>query len=309
MSGFELPPGLAARREPGGGPFGDFLDGLPALAREIVGEWQLSQDGPALHGRTALVLPVRTRAGRPAVLKLGFPHDEAMYEHLGLQHWHGRGAVELLRADPRRWALLLERLHPEDLTDLWDLEACEVVAGLYGRLHVPALPQLRRLSSYVGRWTDRLAALPSDAPLPRRLVEQAVSLGRGFVGDAATDARMIHGDLHYENVLAADREPWLAIDPKPMAGDPHYEVAPMLWNRFEEVVASGSVRDALRRRFHRIVDAAGLEEDRARDWTIVRVLHNALWVLEDAAAENRGLDAEDRDALTTAITVAKAVQD
>ena len=73
--------------------------------------------------------------------------------------------------------------------------------------------------------------------MPSRLVDQAVSLGRDFVTDPAIDSRMIHGDLHYFNVLAADREPWLVIDPKPMAGDPHYEVAPMLWNRWEEVVA------------------------------------------------------------------------
>src|SRR3954452_1490365 len=105
-----------------------------------MAEWQLRPDGQPRQALNAHVVPVRTTAGRPAVLKLGFPHDEAVHEHLGLQHWHGRGAVELLRADPRRWALLLERLHSEDLTELWDLEACEVVAGLYGRLHVPALP-------------------------------------------------------------------------------------------------------------------------------------------------------------------------
>jgi streptomycin 6-kinase len=244
------------------------------------------------------------------VLKLGFPHDEAVHEHIGLQHWHGNGTVELLRADPRRWALLLERLHAdEDLTTVPDLEACEIVAGLYGRLHVPALPQLRPLSSYVDRWTERLARLPADAMVPRRLVDQAVSLGRAFAADPDTDSRMIHGDLHYENVLAADRESWLVIDPKPMNGDTHYEVAPMLWNRWEEVVASGDVRAAVRRRFHTLVDEAGLDEDRARDWVVVRELHNALWVVEDAQAEDRRLDPDDRDAVTTAITIAKAVQD
>ena len=99
------------------------------------------------------------------MLKVTFPHDEAEHEHLGLQAWHGDGAVLLLRADPRRWALLLERLHAdEDLTPMWDVEACEIVAGLYPRLHVPALPQLRRLSSYVDRWTARLGDLPTDAP-------------------------------------------------------------------------------------------------------------------------------------------------
>jgi streptomycin 6-kinase len=244
------------------------------------------------------------------VLKLGFPHEEAMHEHLGLQHWHGNGAVELLRADPRRWALLLERLHAdEDLTTVGDVEACEIVAGLYERLHVPALPQLRPLSSYVGRWTEDLAGLAADAMVPRRLVDQAVSLGRTFAADPSTDTRVIHGDLHYLNVLAADREPWLVIDPKPMNGDPDYEVAPMLWNRWEEVVGSGDVRGTVRRRFHTLVDTAGLDEERARDWVVVRQMHNALWVIEDARAEGRRLDPDDRDAVTTAITIAKAVQD
>jgi streptomycin 6-kinase len=306
---FEVPATFLAYGAPGT-PMAAFLDRLPVLVRDVVEDWQLTLDGPARHGHAALVVPVRTTAGRPAVLKLSLPHQEAEHEHLGLRAWDGRGAVRLLRADPHRWALLLERLHgDEDLTSLGDLEACEVVAGFYARLHVPALPQLRRLSSYVDRWTDRLAALPPDAPVPRRLVEQAVSLGRTLVTDRATDARMIHGDLHGANVLAADREPWLVIDPKPMAGDPHYEVAPMLWNRWEEVLRSGDVRAAVRRRFHTIVDTALLDEDRARDWVIVRELHNALWAIEDALREDRPLDLEDRDLITTSVAIAKAVQD
>ena len=83
----------------------------------------------------------------------------------------------------------------------------------------------------------------------------------------------------------------------------------MLWNRWDEVVASGNVRDAVRRRFHTLVDAAGLDEDRARDWVVVRELHNALWAVEDATGAAGALDADDRDGLTTAIAVAKAVQD
>ena len=93
-------------------------------------------------------------------------------------------------------------------------------------------------------------------------------------------------------MLAADREPWLVIDPKPMTGDPHYELAPMLWNRWEELgaatcataCAAGSTRSSTR---------AGLDEDRARDWVVVRMVHNAHWAIEDAerrrpAARRRG---------------------
>ena len=239
------------------------------------------------------------------MLKVAFPDDESEHEHLALQHWNGRGAVRLLRADPHRTAMLLERLHPERLTETWDLEACEVVAGLYPLLHVPAPPQLR-LAHVVRRPLDRRSSppCPRSAPLPRRLVEQAVSLGRDFVTDEASTGTMIHGDLHYENVMAADREPWLAIDPKPVSGDPHYEPAPMLWNRTEEL--DGDLRNGLRRRFHTLVDHAGLDEHRARDWVVVRMMHNALWAIQDDPALLRGGADE---YLTTCITIAKAVQD
>jgi len=285
-----------------------WLESLPRTIVELVDEWDLTQDGPPTHGHCSLVVPVRTTGGRPAVLKVALPDDESEHEHLALQHWHGKGAVLLLRADPRRRAMLLERLHPEDLGQLGDVEACEVVAGLYGRLHVPALPQLRPLTSYVARWTAGLESLPRDAPVPRRLVEQAVSLARQFLADPESTGSTIHADLHYENVLAGDREPWLAIDPKPVSGDPHYEVAPLLWNRWGSLLASGGVRDALRRRFHTVVDTAGLDEDRARDWVVVRVLHNITWLVEDAHTQARGLSGEDRDAITRMVTIAKAVQ-
>ncbi len=305
---FDLPAGLRAQ-ETLGDAWVTWLDGLPRLVAEVAADWELTFDGGPTHGYCALVVAVRTVSGRPAVLKVGFPDDESEHEHLALQHWHGAGAVTLLRADPRRNALLLERLHREDLTDLWDLEACEVVAGLYGRLHVPALPQLRTLTSYVERWGADLAALPRDAPLPRRLVEQAVGLGRDLAGDPRTNGTIIHADLHYQNVLAGDREPWLAIDPKPVSGDPHYEPAPMLWNRWEELVRAGDVRDAVRRRFHTIVDAAELDEDRARDWVVVRMLHNAMWTVRDARRAGRPLGPADQEWLTRCVTIAKAVQE
>jgi streptomycin 6-kinase len=245
------------------------------------------------------------------VLKVAFDgDDESVHEGIALQRWHGHGAVELLRADPHRRALLLERLHTEDLGALWDVEACEVVAGLYPRLHVPALPQLRTVTSYVERWAAALATMPRNAPVPRRLVEQALSLARDLVGDAASTGTLVHGDLHYANVLAADREPWLAIDPKPMDGDPHYEPAPLLWNRWDELTLGGqSVRDGVRRRFHAVVDAAGLDEDRARAWVVLRLVLNAHWAVQDAERAGRDLDPEEREWITRCIAVAKAVQD
>jgi len=303
-----LPRGLEEQR--GLGPdWGAWLDDLPARFADVLGDWELTRDGDDLwHGFCSLVAPVHTADGESAVLKLGFDgDDESEHEALALQHWHGNGFVRLLRANPHRRALMLERLHRRDLTGLWDIEACEVVAGFYPRIHRPALPQLATVTSYVERWLDNLAAMAADAPIPRRLVEQALSLGGDLVSDPASVGRLVHGDLHYENVLAADREPWLVIDPKPMSGDPHYEPAPMLWNRFDEL--ADDVRGGVRRRFHTLVDVAGLDEERARDWVVVRMVLNAHWSVEDAQRVGRALTAEDREWITRCITITKAVQD
>lgn len=278
-----------------------WLDALPRLLRDLLGQWGLTPTGPSLHGHTAVVVPVGD-----AVLKVAYPDEESEHEGLALQRWAGRGAVRLLRADPHRRALLLEAAGAPaapGLGELWDVEACEVVAGLYAGLHLPAPAQLRPLTAYVARSDVALGELPRDAPLPRRLVEQARALTRDLLADPAAVGTLVHTDLHYDNVLPAEREPWLVIDPKPLSGDPHYEPAPMLWNRWEEVVASGDVRAAVRRRFHALVDTAGLDEHRARDWVVVRMVHGALWELQ--AHPER----PDRGWLTRCVAIAKAVQD
>jgi streptomycin 6-kinase len=306
-----IPPTLDNQRSLGP-EWADWLDRLPALAAAVLSEWELSLVGDAMHGFCSLVLPVRTPSGIEAVLKLHTDADaaESDHEHLALQRWRGRGAVRLLRADPGRRALLLERLDQVDLSDHWDVEACEIVGSLYGRLHVPPMPQLREQASYVAGWAAALARNASTVPVPRRLVDQTVSLARELGAEPAT--AVIHADLHYENVLLGERggEPaWLAIDPKPANGDPHYELEPMLRNRFEEYAAAGSVRDGIRRRFHTLLDTAGFDEARARGWVIVRSILNAHWAFADAVRAGRPLTTEEREHVTGCISVAKAVQD
>nr|WP_246372209.1 aminoglycoside phosphotransferase family protein [Gordonia humi] len=288
-----------------GDDWADWLDRLPRLTDDLLDAWRLTPDGEPMHGHASLVIPV-TGADGDAVLKIGFDSPDTAQEHLALQHWAGDGAVAMHRADPRHHALLLERLHPQDLTREWDVQACQIVADLYGRLHKPAPNRLATLSSRLRGWLDALECDVADLPMPPRLVEQAVARGWAFVDDPGTDGTMIHGDLHYENVLAADREPWLAIDPQPMSGDPHYEVAPLLWNRWDEM--EGYLRGSIQTRFHATVEAAGFDDDRARDWVIVRMVLNAHWTVEDAKRLGRGLTDDERTWITTCVSVAKGVQ-
>ncbi|CAB4732121.1 unannotated protein [freshwater metagenome] len=302
----QLPPEVRAYA--GRGPaWAAWVERLPALVEELAEEWSLRADAPLTWGSCSVVLP-GSCDGVPAVLKVAFPDEESEHEALALQRWGGRGAARLLRADPHRRALLAERLEARDLGELWDVEACEIVGDLYRSLHVAAPPQLRTLTAYVEPTLLALAGLDRSAPLPHRLVAQAVAVGRDLLGDAGAVGTLIHTDLHYDNVLASSRadEPgWLAIDPKPLSGDPHYEVAPLLWNRWDEIVASGSIRDGVRRRFHAAIDAALLDEDRARDWVVVRVLQNALWAIQEPDTDPSAR----KDWLTTCVSIAKAVHE
>ncbi|MEO6957289.1 MAG: aminoglycoside phosphotransferase family protein [Antricoccus sp.] len=281
---------------------------MPKLVETMIDEWQLKPDGPPKHGYTSLVLPV-LQDGVPAALKLTVDgDDESEHEALALTHWAGRGAVRLLRADPHRRVLLLERLDSADLLSVPEGQAGEIIGGLYRLLHRPALPKLVPVSRYTERWLGALAELSRDAPIPRRLVQQALSTGRELIDSEPVDeAVIVHGDLHYENVLAAERADWLAIDPKPMAGDPHFEPAPMLWNRWACIVEAADVRGAILGRLYTIVDAGGLDEHRARAWVLVRVVLNAHWTIQSAARSNRDLSAVDREAITRYVTIAKAV--
>ncbi len=272
------PPDLLS---PPGAPSGsEWIAGLPRLMSSVLDDWQLRPDGPARAGECALVVPVLTADDEPAALKLTWPHLEARSEHLALRHWDGRGAVRLLRADPHRLALLLERLDPTDLTELWVDEACEVIGGLLAQLASPAVARIPTLSAYAARQ----AAAPAPASLPPRFTDQARHLAADLATDPGVDGRLLHTDLHFANVLTGTRAPWLAIDPKPMAGDPAFEVAPTLWNRADELGTGSAIRWSLRRRVEVVCDAAGLDEGRARAWAVVRVVD---WARELAPGSDR----------------------
>ena len=298
-----VPPGLRGLAK-----LGDtearWLDRLPELCANLGNEWNLTATGPAISGNYSLVLPVIVvETGEAAALKLTMPTDvESLTEHLALRQWAGNGTVRLLRAEPSRRALLLEWAGPEDLSETWDVEACEIAGQIARRLHIPPLPQFEPLAVRVLPQIAKLEADRAQAPIPPRLVTQAITLARELL--EAPPTAVIHGDLHYGNILRSargDSDPeleWLAIDPKPANGDPAYDVEPLLRNRFDEY--GSAVRWGVRNRFGVITEAAGLDEDRARAWVIVRSILGAHWAWQD--------DGPESNYLTTCITIAKAVQ-
>jgi streptomycin 6-kinase len=281
-----------------GGPSGaEWAGGLPRLLAELLARWDLTPTGNGMAGRTAVVVPV-TREGQHLALKVVWPHDEAVAEPLALRHWSGDGAVRLVAAEPSRGGLLLEALDPStDLQDAPVEEACEVIGGLLRRLHVPAPARVRTLSEWLERQLGRLPRHTDT--VPRRLLGQARSLMTDFATVPDVDGTLLHTDLHFENVLAGEREPWLAIDPKPLAGRPGFELPPVLWNRVDELGTGSAFRWSVRHRLRVVCEAAGIDEDEARAWVVVR----------ETAEAMSAADAGDREGLTLAISLAKAMDD
>ncbi|GAA3134085.1 aminoglycoside phosphotransferase family protein [Streptomyces rectiviolaceus] len=275
---------IESQYEYAGEPGRAFIAALPARVAEFVERWDLTVDGPSMHGMAALVLPVVRRDGTPAAVKFQLLDEETEGEPVGLRVWDGDGAVRLLDHDEGTGTMLLERLDSgRMLSTMTDTrKAVLVIAELLARLTaVPAPEGMRRLGDIAAEMVNDLpeALRAISDPAERAIVERCGGAVREVMGEPGD--RLLHWDLHFENVLAAEREPWLAIDPKPLAGDPGFDLWPAINNRFD-------VDDVLWR-FDAMSEVLGLDRERARAWTLGRVLQNALWEIEDG----RSLDEED----------------
>ncbi len=264
-----------------------WIDAAPDLAASLLDRWQLRPDGVPTCGATALVLPVLRADRSPAVLKLQPVTDHTAGEPDALRAWNGNGAVRLLDHDPESGSMLLERLNADcplaTISD--DLAALQILSELLARLSaVPAPAGIRRLSDFGLDLLDRAARALAPVPDPAqgRIIRACTAALEEVLPEAGD--RLVHEDLHFDNILAphpADqREPWLAIDPNPVAGDPGFALLAALHNRWEEAVATGDVPRAIRRRFDLMTDILGLDRKRAAAWTLARILQNVLWDFE-----------------------------
>jgi streptomycin 6-kinase len=283
-----VPDQLAAYHDKFSGAAGRaWIRALPHLAATMLDRWQLTPTAPGRHGMVALVIPVRRADGGRAALKLQPVDGESAGEPAALRAWHGNGSVRLIEHDEDSGSMLLEALDPaRSLNDVPDLyEALAVLTRLLARLvAVPPPPGLRHLRDIAAGMLDRTPAAHArlaDAAERRLLADCAAALRE--VADEPGEA-LLHWDLHYENVLAplpealaAGREPWLAIDPKPLVGDPCFDLLPALFNRFTPDPA-----DVLRR-FDLMTETLALDRARAARWSLARVLQNSLWSTEEGA--------------------------
>ena len=261
----------------------DWLERLPAVTSELVTRWRLRPSGRAYGGGThALVIPVSRADGTAAVLKVPVVDDENRLEAAALRCYGGDGAVRLYDVDPGSGALLLERAEPG--TPLANHperdDAVDTMCALLGRLRRPVaaghpFPPVRDL---VKRWTADWPALHHrfGHPFSDELIQEALTVA-GQLATPDADELLVNRDPHLGNALAAQREPWLLIDPKPLVGEPAFDGGYLLLGLLgDEPTPESATYFA-----DRVAEGLGVAAARVRAWALTRAIENAMWSLED----------------------------
>jgi streptomycin 6-kinase len=252
-----------------------WLRSLPELVQDCERNWSLVLGTPYSDSHFSLVVPARTHDGNDAVLKLQFPDRESEREAAALATWNGGGAIRLLRNDAARRALLVERCRPgTPLSELPSDEALDVIITLLPRLWVAGTVPVRSLRDEAAHWTRQLpprfelAGRPFETELLDAALEALDTLPR-----SQGEPVLLHQDLHADNVLRAEREPWLVIDPKPLVGEREFGLAPVI--RSAEL---GHGREHVERRLDRLTTQLHLDRERTRQWALAQTI---AWAFDD----------------------------
>ncbi|WHM36227.1 aminoglycoside phosphotransferase family protein [Streptomyces sp. BPTC-684] len=253
-----------------------WLGQLPALAEAAVAERGLTVDRvQAPGGRSSLVLLVRCADGTPAALKLAPAEARPELERAALAHWKGWGATQLLDAPPSD-SLLLERLHPEvSLRSLPEAKALLEAAGTLRRLWVEP-PASHEFESVTER-TERQSS-PMRGELPDELapLAEAALAARDELTTSSSEEFLLHGNFRQSKVLSGERSPWLTVGPEPLVGERAYDLARLVRDRVEDLIAAPSGAAVARRRVNKLADALDVDPARLRGWTLFRAVESGL---------------------------------
>ncbi|MFE9728311.1 aminoglycoside phosphotransferase family protein [Streptomyces sp. NPDC005794] len=298
--GFEPPQRLvrALGETYGDAAAGEWLGRLPALTDEALSAHSVSPDRVcAPGGRSSLVLLVRRTDGTPAVLKIAPPGAAPALERAALAHWNGWGAVELLAAPGSAVpddSLLLERLHHEmSLRSLPEAKALLEAAGTVRRLWVepPAGHAFETVAERTARQTEPMRAAAARDPALEPLVAAALAARDELVQDSP-ELFLLHGNFRQSKVLSGERASWLAVGPEPLTGERAYDLARLVRDRVEDLIASPGGAVTARRRVKKLADSLEIDQARLRGWTLFRAVESGTRALAAGRRQDGELSLE-----------------
>ncbi|MFF5017279.1 aminoglycoside phosphotransferase family protein [Streptomyces sp. NPDC001165] len=266
----------------------DWLTRLPGAAERAVARRELTVERVQVPGgRSSLVVLVRRADDSPAVLKLAPPRARPESERAALAHWAGLGAVQLLETDTKDAAegvLLLERLHPDvSVRSLPEAKALLEAAGTLRRLWVePPIGDtahaFETVAERTGRQAEAMRATASAFAEVADLVDAAVG-AREELSASAPEHRLLHGTFRQSKVLAGERMPWLAVGPDPVVGECAFDLARLVRDRVEDLIATPSGAATTRRRIKRLAESLDVDLERLRGWTLFRAVESGVRAL------------------------------
>lgn len=258
---------------------------LPAILAECAKRWDLTLGPPFPNLTYHYVAPATRADGTPVVIKACSPTGEYRVEAAALRLCDGHGMAHLLATDATDEVMLLERLLPGTtlLAIVDDDAAMRGAARVMQALWRPVptvhpFPTMWDWHAGFARLRARFAG--STGPLPEALVTQAEAIFAEFTA-TTPDLVVLHGDLHQDNILAAQRAPYLAIDPKGLIGEPAYETGALLRNWLPDLLLAPDPQGILARRIAVLSEELGCERERIRGWGMYEAVLSACWSLED----------------------------
>ncbi|MET8803911.1 aminoglycoside phosphotransferase family protein [Streptomyces sp. NPDC004546] len=276
---FEPPPRLVRALGETAPAGDDWLARLPAIAEQAVARRELTVERVQVPGgRSSLVVLVRRADGTPAVLKLAPPRARPESERTALAHWGGLGAVQLLEAGAEDGVLLLERLHPDvSVRSLPEAKALLEAAGTLRRLWVepPAGHVFETVAERTGRQAAAMRAGAEADPEVAPLVDAALAVREQLLA-APPEHRLLHGTFRQSKVLAGERMPWLAVGPDPVVGECAFDLARLVRDRVEDLIAAPSGPATTRRRIKRLAESLEVDQERLRGWTLFRAVESGV---------------------------------
>lgn len=264
-----------------------WVENLPQLVADCAARWGLDVQAPFPVLSYNFADPAIDANGRSLVLKIGVPNRELLTEMAALRCYAGRGICQLYAADAEWGALLIERLQPGAmLLEVADDEAATTIAAqVMQQLWRPLAPDEAALFPTIADWGSGLQRLRATfgagvGPFPQKLVETAVALFTDLRATASASA-LLHGDLHHYNILRATRQPWLAIDPKGVIGEPAYEVGAFMRNPLN-LAQWPELPQVLARRAAIFAHILGFSRQRVLAWSLAQAVLSAWWSYEDS---------------------------
>ncbi|WP_329123649.1 aminoglycoside phosphotransferase family protein [Streptomyces sp. NBC_01465] len=259
-----------------------WLKDLPRLLQEAALQRELTVERIQMPGgRSSLVALVRQADGTPATLKLAPGRGRPEPERAALTQWNGFGAVQLLGPDTGDGALLMERLRPEvSVRSLPESRALLEAAGTLRRLWIEPPPgrNCETVTERTGRQAAAMRASVAAFPEIAPLVDAAVGV-RDELVMLPPETRLLHGTFRQSKVLSSERMPWLAIGPDPVVGETAFDLARLVRDRVEDLIAASTGASTTRRRVKKLAESLEVDQERLRGWTLFRAVESGVRAL------------------------------